>query len=463
MTELAQLSAGSFNHKNNKFYRQMLAIALPVMIQNFLSSLLNLIDTVMVGRLGEVEIAAVGIANQYFFFFNMFLIGLCAGCSVFIAQFWGKKDIINIKRILGIGLVSVILVSTVFMIVGFLYPTKIMALFNHDKLVAELGTAYLQIVLASYLFTGITFVYSFALRSIGNAFLPMLISFVALIVNTILNYVFIFGNWGAPALGVKGAALATLIARVLEAAILVVLVYMRNKVLAASVGELFDFTLSFVQKAYRTIFPVILNDMCWALASLVYIAVYGRMGTQEIAAIQICNTVNNLFMVVIFGLFSAAAVMIGNSIGAEKEWLAQQYARKFSLLSVAVGILLGLLIDATSPLMLKFYNVSTVVKNSSQIILIIISLVFFIRILGVMLIVGVLRGGGDATYAFLIEGFTMWFIGVPLTVLGAFVFHFPVYVVYGLTVIEEIAKCFLSLLRLKSGRWIKNVTRNLTA
>ena len=156
MAEIGQVSEQRFNNK--KFYRKMLAIALPVMVQNFISSLLNLIDTVMVGRLGEVEIAAVGIANQYFFFFNMFLIGLCAGCSVFIAQFWGKKDIANIKRIVGIGLVSVVLISSVFIFIGFLSPAKVMALFTNDNLVIELGADYLQIVLVSYLFTGITFV-----------------------------------------------------------------------------------------------------------------------------------------------------------------------------------------------------------------------------------------------------------------------------------------------------------------
>jgi putative MATE family efflux protein len=387
---------------------------------------------------------------------------LCAGCSVFIAQFWGKKDIANIKRIVGIGLVSVVLISSVFIFIGFLSPAKVMALFTNDNLVIELGADYLQIVLVSYLFTGITFVYSFALRSIGNAVLPMLISIIALICNTFLNYVLIFGNFGAPALGVEGAAIATLVARVLETGILIATIYIGRGVLAASARDLFDFTFGFAKKAYRTIFPVILNDMCWGLASLVYVAVYGRMGTQEVAAIQICNTVNNLFMVVIFGLSSAAAVMIGNSIGAEKEWLGEKYAWKFSRLSIGVGIVLGVLVAAASPTILVFFNVSDVVKYSSQIILLIISVVFFIRVLGIMLIVGVLRGGGDAAYAFLIEGFTMWFIGVPLTIIGAFVFHFPVYIVYGLAVIEEIAKCILGLMRLRSGRWIKNVTHNMT-
>lgn len=456
MEKTTRLFDGIFSDK--EFYKKMLKIALPVMIQNFISSFLNMIDTVMVGKLGEIEIAAVGIANQYFFFFNMFLIGLCAGCSVFISQFWGKKDVENIKRIMGIGIISAVMVSLVFMVLGFLGPEKIMATFNNDPTVIDLGARYLRIVLVSYIFTGIAFVYHFSLRSIGNAIQPMLISVVALICNAILNYVLIFGKFGAPALGVEGAALATVIARVVETMILVASVYISRGVLAASIREMADVTFEFVRKSYRTILPVILNDICWGLASLVYVAVYGRMGTQAVAAIQICNTINNLFMVVIFGLSSAAAVMVGNSIGAGEEWLSKNYAKRFSILSVVVGIGLGLLLAVTSPLILSIFNVSDPVRRASQIIMYIISVIFFIRVLGIMLIVGILRGGGDAARAFLIEGFTMWFIGVPLTILGAFVFKFPVYIVYGLAILEEIAKCFMGIGRLKSGQWIKNVT-----
>lgn len=169
------------------FYKKVIILALPIMIQNFLASFLNMIDTVMVGKLGETEIAAVGIANQYFFFFNMFLFGLGAGCSVFISQFWGKKDFANIKRILGVGLVSTIIISLIFMLVGFLNPAKVMTLFNDDPMVIDLGAAYLKIVLISYIFTGITFLYHFSLRSVGNAILPMLISVIALICNAFFN------------------------------------------------------------------------------------------------------------------------------------------------------------------------------------------------------------------------------------------------------------------------------------
>jgi putative MATE family efflux protein len=456
MVKTIQLFNDIFEDK--EFYNKMLKLSLPVIIQNFISSFINMIDTVMVGKLGETEIAAVGIANQYFFFFNMFLIGICAGCSVFIAQYWGKKDVRNIKRIVGVGLISSIVISLAFVIFGASSPGKIIAMFNKDYTVIDLGGRYLRIVLVSYLFTGITFMYNFSLRSIGNAVQPMLISIVALICNTFFNYMLIFGKFGAPAMGVEGAALATVIARVTETTILVISVYAGKGVLAASIKELIDITFDFAKKSYRTILPVILNDICWGFASLVYSVVYGRMGTQAVASIQICNTISNLFMVAVFGMSSAAAVMVGNSIGAGDKKISRDYAKKFSILSVVVGIILGLFLAVTSPLILNFFNVSQMVRNNSQIILYVISGIFFIRVLCIILIVGVLRGGGDAKAAFLIEGFTMWFIGVPLTILGAFVFKLPVYAVYSLAILEEATKCVMGIVRLRSGKWIKNVT-----
>ncbi len=446
---------------DRNFYKQMLIIAVPVTLQNFIVSFLNMIDTVMVGRLGETEIAAVGIANQYFFLFAVLLIGLSAGCNVFIAQFWGIKDKTNIQRIIGIGLGSALIISLVFIFFGLLYPDKIMLLFSDDALVIQLGIDYLRIALISYPFIAITLVYSYSSRSIGRALQPMIISAFALIVNAFFNYLLIFGKFGAPVLGVRGAAIATVIARVMEMCCLLIWVYGSKSVLAATFRELTDFSLKFVKRAYHTILPVILNDLCWGLASFVYMVVYGRMGTQAVATVQICNTINNLFLVVVCGLSSAAAVMVGNSIGAGDQIKGKNYARNFALLSIMVGFGLGGLLAISTPLILSFFTVSSSVKKAAQIISYIIAFTFVIRVLNHVLIVGVLRGGGDAKYSLLIEAFTMWIIGVPLTIMGAFLFQLPVYMVYGLAIVEEICKCILCVSRLKSGAWVKNLTRSL--
>lgn len=447
-----------FTKEDKEFYSNMLKIALPIIIQNLVTSSLNMVDTIMVGKLGEVEIAAVGIANQYFFFFSMILMGLCGGISVFISQYWGKKDYVNIKRILGLGLISVTFVSIVFMAVGFVNPGKIVSLFNKDPIVIDLGGKYLYIVLYSYIFTGITFVYSYSLRSIGNTIAPLVVNIAALLCNVFFNYILIFGKLGAPALGVEGAALATLIARAVEGLILLFLVYKNNGVFAAKLKELIEIDFSFFKKSYKIILPVLLNDVFWALASIIYSVVYGRMGTGATAAVQIVNTISNMFMVVTFGLASASAIMIGNSIGEGKEDLCIDYAKKYLSVSLAVSMILGIILALSSPLILKLFNVSSEVRSSTLIMLYIISFIFIIRVVGMVIIVGILRGAGDARSALMIEGFTMWFLGVPLTILGAFVFKFPVHLVYGLAIIEEVVKCVLGLMRLKSKKWINNVT-----
>lgn len=443
---------------DRNFLTKMLKIALPIMIQNLVTSSLNMADTIMIGKLGEVEIAAVGIANQYFFFFSMILIGLCGGCSVFIAQYWGKKDFANIRRILGLGLISVILISIVFMTVGFINPGRIISLFNKDVTVMTLGGKYLSIVLFSYVFTAITFIYSISLRSIGNTVVPLIVNIAALICNIFFNYVLIFGKFGAPALGVEGAALATLISRVVETIILLFLVYKENGVLAAKLSELIDLNISFIKRSYKIIIPVLLNDVFWALASLIYSIVYGRMGTGATAAVQICNTVSNIFMVVVFGLSNASAIMIGNSIGEGSIDKTIDYAKKFMIASLFVSIFLGLGLALSSPLILDLFNVSNEVRRSTLIMLYTISLIFFVRSTGLVIIVGILRGAGDARSALLIEGFTMWFIGVPLTIFGAFILKLPVHLVYALAILEEVAKFILGFMRLKSRKWINDVT-----
>ena len=447
-----------YSRIDREFLSNMLKIGLPIMIQNLVTSSLNMVDTIMVGKLGEVEIAAVGIANQYFFFFSMIFVGLCSGCSVFISQYWGKKDFENIKRMLGLGLVSVLLVSIVFMALGFINPGKIISFFNKDSTVIHLGGKYLSIVLFSYIFTGITLIYSFSLRSIGNTIVPLIVNIAALLFNVLFNYIFIFGKFGAPALGVEGAAIATLIARVVEAIILVFIVYKDNGVFAAKLTELKDLNLDFLRKSYWIILPVLLNDVLWAMASLIYSVVYGRMGTGATAAVQICNTVSNMFMVVGFGLASASAIMIGNSIGEGKEEQVIDYAKKFMGVSLFVSIILGLGLSITAPYILDLFNVSNEVRRSTLIMLYIISFIFIVRFSGMVIIVGILRGAGDARSALIIEGSTMWLIGVPLTIMGAFLFKLPVHQVYALAILEEVAKFTLGLMRLKSRKWINNIT-----
>ena len=254
--------------EDKKFYKRLFLITLPIVIQNLIASSLNMLDTMMIGQVGEVELASVGIANQYYFLFNLIIMGISAGCGVFIAQLWGKKDEKNIKRTLGIGLIGGILATLVFGLIGLLIPEKIMAIFNIDPKVIEIGSEYLVIVVMSYLFTSITFNYAAALRSVGNTVLPMWASFIGLLTNGFLNYVLIFGKFGAPVLGVKGAALATVTARVFECTIILIGVYSKKNVLRAKLSEFVGISKEVFKGLYKVTLPIILNEACWGLGNV---------------------------------------------------------------------------------------------------------------------------------------------------------------------------------------------------
>ncbi|WP_129598372.1 MATE family efflux transporter [Anaerophilus nitritogenes] len=460
MTKIIQ-NLYKYLFQDKKFYQNLYKIALPIIIQNFIASSLNMVDTMMIGRVGEIQIAAVGIANQYFFLFNLLLIGICSGCGIFISQFWGKRDIVNIKKVLGMGMIAGAVLATIFTVIALYIPNQIINIFNTDPKVISEGVKYLKIVCISYIFTAITFNFGFASRCIENAILPMIVSSFALLFNTFFNYVFIFGNFGSKAMGVEGAALATLLARIIEASLLVGYIYFSKGVLAAKCSEMFSLSKDFIKKVLDTVIPVVLNEGCWGLGFVVYSVAYGRIGMQAMAAVQICNTVQNVFMVFIFGMSNASVVMIGNQIGAGHEDQAKIYAKRFSLLACLVGICLASILAISAPFILSFFNISDTVYHSALMILYINAGILLIRVFNCLLIVGILRAGGDAKRALFIEAFTMWCIGVPLAFLGAFYFKLPVHYVVALVTVEELFKFILGIPRLLSNKWIRNITENM--
>lgn len=259
-------------------------------------------------------------------------------------------------------------------------------------------------------------------------------------------------------MGVRGAAIATLIARIVEAVVLVFYIYAKKGVLAASWKQITDISKSFIQKAARTIIPVVINDIFWALAMIIYAIAYGYLGTQAMAAVQITTTVQNVFMVFTFGIAHSAAVMIGNQVGAGNIETGRLYSKRFLKLSVISGILTGIMLALGTPTILSFFNISKEVHNSALRILYIISATMFIKLTSAVIIVGILRGGGDTGYALKIETLTMWGIGVPLVFLGSFILKLPIEIVVLMLVLEEITKTTFSIKRLRTGNWIRQVT-----
>lgn len=450
----------SFRYER-EFYKKLFWITVPIVLQSFIASSINMLDTLMIGKMGEVELASVGIANQFYFLYSLAIFGISAGVGVFTAQLWGKGDERNIRKTLGLGLGIGGVVALIFTLVAIFFPKEIISIFNKESRVIESGSSYLIIAAFSYIFTMISFNYASVLRSIGNANLPMWSSFGALVINGILNYTLIFGNFGFQPMGVKGAAIATLIARAIEALIIVAIATVKERVLRGKLSDFMGAEKSLKEGIYNTAMPIIITDICWGLGNVAYAVVYGRIGTGATAAVQICSTVLNFFFIAVYGLACSAVVIVGNEIGAGREKEGMDAAGKISSLTLVIGGFMAVMLSMSAPYILGLFTVSEAVRDSAINILYVYSLLMIPRVYTVILIVGILRGGGDNRYGSIIQGITLWGIGIPLAFIGAFYFKLPVYYVISLTAIEEIIKCILLTRRYRSGKWINNMVENL--
>lgn len=447
---------------DKKFNKSLLIIALPITFQNLIGSSLNMIDTLMIGKVGENEIAAVGLANQVFLVILMAMVGISSGTSIFISQFWGKKDVVNIRKMLGVALIGSMGTTLIATIVVLMYPHKVMRFFTPDLVIINLGAEYLTVVAISYIFTAITIAYSFSLRSIGQTRIPLVVNIIAVLINIAGNYIFIFGKLGSPALGVAGAALGTTIARVCEMVILVSVIYWRKGVLAAKFKELIDISKHLIIRVAKPITLVVLNELCWGFGVVVYAAAYGHISAGASASIQISNTITNLSTVMVFGMASAAATMVGNKIGAGQEEEGKLYAKRIAIMAALWGIIMSGVLALSASAIVGTFSISEQVARSSRIVLYITSALLVLRTFNITMIVGIQRGGGDAKAGLIIEASSMWLVGVPMALIGSFVLGWPVEAVVALVSIEEITKAILCMYRFRSGKWVNNIISDIS-
>ncbi len=445
--------------KDKAFMKGMLAIAVPVAIQNLISSSVNMIDTLMISSLGQASIAAVGLANQVFFLYILITFGINSGSSIFIAQFWGKEDIPSIKKVMGLAITLSTIAGTVFTIAAFFFPTQIMSILIKEPEVIKLGAEYLRIVSLSYTITAISFAFSISLRTTGRPNVPLKVSIISFLTNTVFNYILIFGHLGFEPMGVKGAAIGTLIARIVEILLILYAIYGTKSILAASVRELMSWHKDFLKKYIETTYPVVLTEGFWALGQVLYAMAYARIGEEATAAVQLTNTIQNLFFVVVRGLANACNIMVGAKIGGGDEKVAYDYAVRFIFLSTISGLALGVIMALTPDIILKlFRGLDSSLYNTSRALLIVLGITFVIRVYNTIAIVGVLRAGGDTKIAMRIDLGTVWLIGVPLAFIGALVLKLPIHQLVLLVTLEEVVKALVGIPIIKSGKWIKNLT-----
>ncbi|HDN04754.1 MAG TPA: MATE family efflux transporter [Chloroflexi bacterium] len=443
---------------DKKFFSQMLRLASPIILQQLIFSSLGMIDTVMIGHLGDASVAAVGVANQVFFLATLLYFGITSGAAIFTAQYWGRKDIPRIQQILGLSLVISLVGGAVFTLVAIGYPQAVLQIYSADPEVISLGGEYLQITALSYIFTAITYSFSVILRSINNVKLPMMTSLFALSLNSLLNFGLIFGNFGLPALGVKGAAIATVTARLFEAFLIVFLVYRKQLPLAARPAALVKWDKIQLGKFFQTTLPVIITEIIWSLGTTTYTVVYAHISTEAIAAYNIALSVDRLIFVIFIGLGNACAIMIGNKIGEGEKDAAILFGKKYLLLGITAALALGLLMLLVKNPLLSLFGVTpeTTLLAKNTLLVMIYSLP--VRTMNLILLIGILRSGGDTYYAFFIDAGVIWIVGVPMAYLGAYLLHLPVYWVYLMVISEEVVKVSLGLIRFSKGRWIHSLT-----
>jgi len=448
-------------YRDKDYFTQLYKLAAPIALQNLLTASLSMVGNVMVGQLGDASIAAVGLAGQVFFLLMLILFGISSGSAMFTAQLWGNKDITNLRKVLGLCLSLGIFVAGLFFLLCELIPAQIIGIFTIDPQVIALGGEYLQIYAWAFLFFSITSGFAAVLRSIGEVKLPMLITVSALVLNIALNYVLIFGALGFPAMGIRGAAISAVIARVLECLAIVLITYRNKYPIAAKLSELLGFSSSFLGRIFKPVFPVILNELFWSLAITTYNIVYARIGTTSIAAINIVGTVDNLAMVPFFGLSSAIAIIAGHKIGAgEKESAYREVGRTLGLTFIFALVVCGIVLVIKGPL-IGLYKITPDVALFANRALLILAFWMVVRSQNMILIVGMMRSGGDTRYSLFLDGVIIWILGVPMAILGGLILHLPVYLVYLMVMSEEFTKCVLGLRRYFSRKWIHDLTQTV--
>lgn len=437
------------------FYRYMLTLAIPVAMQNLITSALNMIDTVMISALGDAAIAGVGLANQVFFFYILICFGINTGSSVLIAQYHGAGDIKSLRLVNGFTISLCLVVGSVFSLAAFFWPQGVMGLLTKDPLIIQAGASYLRLVALSYLPTALSSALGSALLATGTPNLPLFASIVGFITNTFFNYVLIFGQWGFPQMGVGGAALATAIARILEFFIIFIFISRTRGVISLLPKDLFAFDRAFIRHYLDITLPVILNEAFWSLGQVLYNVAYAMSGREAIAAVQVVASIQSILFVIIRGLGPACAIMIGNTIGRGQLGQVYPLAIRFIKVTLGVGLVMGFGIYLTRDLALAiFSDLSPQVYANARQLLVIIALAFVIKAFNSVMVVGVLRGGGDTRFSMYMETSTVWLVGVPLAFLGAAVLKVPVTWLMVLVLMDEIVKALVGVWRLLSRKWI---------
>ena len=455
----------SYLHQPKGFYKHLFLLALPVIVQNFITTSLGFLDTFMVGLLGSDQMSAVTVANVPVFIIQLIVFGLQSGSSVLISQYWGRGDRESINRVMGIGFFIAGGVSVLFAIVLCAFPAQVLYLITDNLTLVTLAEPYLRIVGFSYIFNSISSIYIGMQRSIENPRFGMIVFAISMLCNTIGNYVLIFGKLGLPALGITGAAVATLLSRVVEFVIVVFYAF-RCRTMPLMPHAIFHPGADMPHRFLRYSAPVLINETLWGTGFSLITVIMGHMAESSdlIAAYTLAGNIDRLVTSGLFGVAAATAVIIGKEIGLGNLKGVYNIGKALCFTALAFGVLLGLLEYAMfatlmRPFVMPLFSLSAVAEHLCSVMLLCYACSIPLHSFSTTMAVGVLRGGGDVNASLVIDNVPLWFGTLPLMCLLGLVLKVPNEVFCLCLMIEYILKTPLGLIRLRSGKWIHDITR----
>ena len=445
--------------EKSSFYKLVFSLVLPMAIQNLINVGVTTADVVMLGKIGETQLSASSLAGQVQFIMFLILFGLSSGAGVLTSQYWGKRDIRTIEKVLGIAMRLAFIVSIIFTVIVLLFPYKVMNIFSSEADVIEEGVKYLKIIALSYVFSSLTTIYLNIMRSVERVIIATVVYLSSLICNVILNAIFIFGMFGLEPMGIRGAAAATLISRILELAIVVIYSKFINREVRFHFKDLFPHDKLLLRDFIYYSLPVIINEFIWGLGTSTNTAIIGHLGKAVVAANSVTQVTRQLAMIVSFGLANAAAILIGKAIGESREDKAKVYASRFLRMSVIFGVIGAVVILAVSFFAKDLLTLSEQAKNYLGFMMFVMSYFAIGQSYNTTVIVGICRAGGDTKFGLFLDVITLWGVSILFGAIAAFLLKLPVQAVYVVLLSDEIIKIPFSSWRYKSKKWLKNITR----
>jgi len=447
------------SEENKVFYRKVFALVLPMALQNMINVGITGADVIMLGKAGETALAGASLAGQVQFVMNLIFFGLTSGAAVLTAQYWGKQDMRAIEKVMSIALRLSLIVGLIFTIAAMAVPEALLRIFTSEPPVIAEGVKYLRIVSFSYILTSITMTYLNILRSVERVFISTVVYLLSLLTNVILNAILIFGYLGFPAMGVEGAATATLIARILELVIVIVYAFRMNDIVKIRFRDFIAIDRTLFWDFMIFSLPVVVNELMWGAGVSANAAIIGHLGSSAVAANSIAQVIKQLAMVVSFGISTATAILLGKAIGERKFEEAKVYAEKLRRLSIVFGLIGACVVLAIRPLLVSNMSISGQAKSYLGFMLFVMAYFVMAQAYNCTLIVGVFRAGGDTRYGLFLDVAFMWGFSIIFGFLAAFVFKWGVLAVYVILMCDELIKIPVATRRYRSMKWLRNVTR----